>query len=1203
MRFLCLFLFVAGLALSGPDPCRAGNLKCNRTTEGTEFWFGFMEGRDQNRGHSLQITVTSRKTSTFEIFLGKSTVPYGGRYTVEANGSVRVEIPLSLAEATGSDSVQEKAVHLVAEDSVNVYALNWAYNSSDAAVIYPSRSLGREYFAMCYTPHVHSEPEHGRNSEFLVVASEDSTKVEITPSVVTAGLKPAGVPFSVVLNKGEVYQVQSLNRRNLAGQGDLTGSFIRSGKPVALFSGSLSTTIPLTAPKGGWDHLYEQMPPLDAWGQEYYAVPLQTRMMDYYRIMAAEDSTTVYAGGNAYLLNRGEWREFSWSRPAQIRSEKPILVAQYSQSQSNDGITNADGFMVLLSPVSQAKNDVTFEALSATQSSVNQFHVNIVIPSSETGNILLDGQLVTGFLPFPDDLRFSCKQQKLTAGTHRLVCRNPASGFVAYVYGYGGNEAFGYGVGFNLNLTLELSESLKMWPHLHAGGDSLVICRGESVKLDAGPFFDFYEWNTGYTERAIQARHDSLYAVTARTVDGCVLRDSITISVRDPRTGIGPDIARCPPYSLRLDGGEGFTGYLWNTGERTRTITVDASGGYDVRAYDAYGCEARDTMVFTLFPVPDIELQVSPLVCGSLENHAGVLLTGGGAEPPQPASWRWDSDRPGELAFSDSSATAARFTAEKWGIYRIRYSLTTPDGCTASDSSLTALYPTPSSQIETLDPGECGAYNREVVYRGNATAAARFHWDYGGLAVIDSTSPYRRVVSLGTSQSKPYLSLMVGENGCFSDTTRLFIGANPDFVMDTRDSRGCDSATIAFSGRLGLADPNLDFLWHFGDRSADSTSALQNPLHWYAAPGSYAVSLSVVNRVTGCRIGFTVDNMVRIVRTPLAAIAVDSAACHGDTLTVSYPGYKDSTLCYWDFRGATPVVQEKGFARIFLDDPTATLELRAGESGCVSKPAVAAVRRKPRFGFTADPAEGCQPLSVSFTAQGEDEMLEYLWMVAGVRVPGPNAAPLFETAGLHGVTLMARSGETGCSDTLVREELVRVFPKPTAAFDVDYPVALLGQSNLTFANRSLLAENHHWDFGDGGGSAAASPHHRYRETGLFPVTLVAGSSHGCLDTASRQVEILPFDLYAPNAFRPSSDIPGNRLFQPVLSGADPAAFRLRLYNRWGQPVFESRDPREAWDGNLKNGKAAPPGNYIWSVEYTDVQGFPHTQQGQVLLIR
>ena len=394
-RIICIFLIClfSGSYSAGEDI----NPQCRRSTEGKEFWFGFMQGRNNSGQHYLEITVTAREATAFIIHVGKSTVPFHTG-TVSGNGSTQIRIPLSLAEATGSETPQDKAIHLVSEKPVNVYALNWDANSADVAVMYPVESLGKEYFTMCYTPNVHSNVNHGRNSEFLVVASQDSTLVKITPSVVTDGLKPANVAFSIKLNKGEVFQVQSLNARNLPGQGDLTGSFIESDKPVAVYSGTYGTTVPAESGMGGYDHLYEQIPPLPAWGREYYAVPLLTRQSDRYRVMASSDNTRIWIGYQApRTLNRGEFYEFIlWNNePSRIFADKSILVAQFSQSRNTDNNYtggNGDPFMIILSPVSQSKNDVTFVTYNSNQ--IKTYYVNIVTPTSEVNNIELDGAII-----------------------------------------------------------------------------------------------------------------------------------------------------------------------------------------------------------------------------------------------------------------------------------------------------------------------------------------------------------------------------------------------------------------------------------------------------------------------------------------------------------------------------------------------------------------------------------------------------------------------------------------------------------------------------------------------------------------------------------------------------------------------------------------------------------------------------------------
>ena len=178
-KIIFIFIFIgANLSLFSQvisDPCK-------KSTEGTDFWFGFMESRNYHNSHYLEITVTARETSNFQIYIGKSETPFNEVYTVQANNRTQIEIPWTLVEAIGSESIEDKGIRLVSEKPVNVYALNWDRNSADVAVIFPTQSLGNEYFAVCYEPHIHENNSgdygNGRNSQFLIVAAEDSTTGE-----------------------------------------------------------------------------------------------------------------------------------------------------------------------------------------------------------------------------------------------------------------------------------------------------------------------------------------------------------------------------------------------------------------------------------------------------------------------------------------------------------------------------------------------------------------------------------------------------------------------------------------------------------------------------------------------------------------------------------------------------------------------------------------------------------------------------------------------------------------------------------------------------------------------------------------------------------------------------------------------------------------------------------------------------------------
>lgn len=1176
--------------------------KCRRSTEGKEFWFGFMEGRNHHVQHYVEITVTARENTNFSIYIGKNTVPEAS-YTVAANNSVQIKINWSKIEATGSEQIQEKAIHLVSEKPVNVYALNWDQNSADVAVIYPVESLGTEYFAMCIEPSVHETSSggygNGRNSEFLIVASQDSTTVKITPGKVTDALRPADSTFTITLSKGEVYQVQSMNRNNRPGQGDLTGSHVVADKPVAFYSGSLSTAIPSSS--CCWDHLYEQIPPVQAWGREFFAVPLASRQKDLYRIIAAEDNTKILIEGLAPVtLNRGKYYEFTldYTQPSRIFSDKPILVAQFSQSRDTDNQFtggNGDPFMIILSPVTQSKNDVTFVAYNSNQ--IIKYFVNIVVLTEEINNIELDGMNIAGQFKQFTDKKYSYAQIAIYPGTHRLWNKNPDRGFIAYVYGYGGVESYGYGVGFNLNLVLDLGESINFQ------GDTLLLCKGDSRILDAGPYFDSYDWNTGAKTQRMTVTEGGKYSVTTSTIDGCVLHDSIFIYLSSPKTTIGPDLSDCAPYSATLNAGPGFSEYHWNTGDSAQSLHVNATGQYQVTVLDKYGCPARDTMQFTVYPVPQVELSGSTLICGKKSGSFVAIFSGAPSDTWEKGNFRWETDKPEKLTFKNESVTSADFDVSEFGTYTIRYYLTTPDGCNIARFVTVGLFQTPTSSFNRIDNSseKCREYNWEFRYDGNATQNATFYWDYGGSRLIDSLSWDRFTVSVGTFNSNPFITLFVEEDGCWSDTTRKAIGANPDFRMDTKKSRGCDSMTIQFSGELKVPDALL-FEWDFGDGSA--ISKLQTPAHFYPDTGFYDVGLLITNQLTGCQIGFTVDNMVKIFPTPVAKISASSSDCYGDTIHVEYPLNIDSTFCYWEFEGARQIGAGNDSIRVLIEKPIATIRLKVDEFGCMSMPAEVKVKRKPHFDFTTDTTRGCQPFDPLVEALPYDDFLQFTWLTDTLPFPAGNQHIFsLDSAGVYSISLEGISTETGCRDTLLKTGWITVHPKPESAFEVDFPVSTVKNANLTFTNLSTLSEIFNWDFGDGETSDLKNPKHSFAQLGEYLVTLYVESEFGCKDTSDFMVKVLPFDVFTPNAFRPNSEIAENKLFMPVGIGVDPNRFHLLVYGRWGQLVFESKNPENKWDGKLKNGRDAPMDNYVWFAEFYDIQGFKHQQKGQVLLVR
>jgi hypothetical protein len=604
----CICMFEAEARTTATNTTEA----CQYSTEGTEFRFGFLTNRTTNT-HYLQITVTSQTDATVTLTYGTGETLIG-TYSISANTPYAITIDsYSLLEPSSSESAENKGIHLVSDNPVNVYAYNYDTRSSDVAVIFPVVSLGSEYYAICYTPHSNNSDTDDPRSELLVVATETGTTVTITTSAATAGGHAANASFSVSLEPGQVYQVRSVS----GASGDLTGSHIIADKPIAFYSGCSATSVPTTG--STVDHLYEQIPPLTTWGREFYAVPLTGRTKDTYRILASEDNTVVTIGttGTTQTLSKGGYYEFtlSSSQACKITSTKKVLMAQYCRSQTVDSSSDiGDPLMIIISPVSQKINDVTFTAYKS--SLIDYYYINLVTLTSETGLITLDGSSISSKFTAFSGTKYSYAQIGVGSGSHRLISYSTSTngGFLASVYGFGSSgstESYRYGVGFSLNLQLDLAEGMDV-------DDSgvLTICEGDSIELDAGSYFDGYQWFFrssesssldvigGETSSTLTVSQAGEYCVEATSSTlGCTESSCITIKTEKPEIEIIATATVACTESELTASPTTYSGYVWQDGSTSQTYTVETTGDYSVTVTDSNGCKnMAETHVDIILP-------------------------------------------------------------------------------------------------------------------------------------------------------------------------------------------------------------------------------------------------------------------------------------------------------------------------------------------------------------------------------------------------------------------------------------------------------------------------------------------------------------------------------------------------------------------------------------------------------------------------
>jgi len=421
------------------------------STKGRDFWMSYMDIMP-NGSPELYLMITSdvATTGTISSPLQGVSIPL----IVQPNLTNVIKIDLSIGLNTEDESITQRGIHIVTQNDVNVFAMNYVPTIFEATIVFPTNSLGSSYYICSMKPvTVNAENTIDAASEFVIVGVSDNTNVEITPTTNTWGGKTAGVPFQVTLNTGEVYQVKS--------QYDLTGSYVRTTgtgrpKPIAVFSGNRCSNVAVGVGFGYCNHLWEQLFPTNSWGNTYITCPLITRTGATYRIIASNDGTNVFLDGTKIgQIDKGKFLEKIIEEASIISADQPVSVAQYSNSAQYDYKT-ADPFMIMLSPIDQTRDQVQFYVNDAF-GSITSNYVNIVMPTNCTSSVSLDGlSLTSNFAPVPSNNVYSYAQLTVTSGSH-IIQSTAGCGFNAYVYGYGTDDSYGYSAGSKIDTSLIIS--------------------------------------------------------------------------------------------------------------------------------------------------------------------------------------------------------------------------------------------------------------------------------------------------------------------------------------------------------------------------------------------------------------------------------------------------------------------------------------------------------------------------------------------------------------------------------------------------------------------------------------------------------------------------------------------------------------------------------------------------------------------------
>jgi trimeric autotransporter adhesin len=466
---------------------------------GKRFWVAYAKSWDFTNGNYQDMV----------LYLSAGSEP--ATVTVKVNGTTWVKtynIPANTVITTDkmpkagfydsrlmNEGKYSTGISVESDAPIVAYAHIYYNTNSGATMLLPVGTYGYEYYTLSAKQHYGSADTH---SSFFVVADRDSTMVEITPSNPTHGGRPAGVPFRVTLNRGEVYQVLGAYISGNDGY-DLTGSRVVSvpnanGKcyPIAVFAGSSRTRLGCGgSTSGGGDLLFQQVFPSQAWGTRYLTAPTSIAatassfQTNIYRVMVKDPATQVKLNGTVLTnLVAGRFYEFESITADYIEANKPVMVAQYmgsSNSACAGSTSNYDGDpeMFYLSPLEQAIKKTGFYRNNVYSIPVN--YLTLTIPTNGLSSLTIDGSGVFDYTYVHPNLPGYSVVVKRWGNASGQSWVQSDSAFTGIVYGEGYLESYGYNVGTmvkNLNALHSITNTLSTM-----GGASEYTCTNAPFKV------------------------------------------------------------------------------------------------------------------------------------------------------------------------------------------------------------------------------------------------------------------------------------------------------------------------------------------------------------------------------------------------------------------------------------------------------------------------------------------------------------------------------------------------------------------------------------------------------------------------------------------------------------------------------------------------------------------------------------------------
>lgn len=441
-----------------------------------------------------------------------------------------------------------------------------------------------------------------------------------------------------------------------------------------------------------------------------------------------------------------------------------------------------------------------------------------------------------------------------------------------------------------------------------------------------------------------------------------------------------------------------------------------------------------------------------------------------------------------------------------------------------------------------------------------------------------------------------YYVIAYNDNCYDIDSVTIFFHQASTSSFNLDNIQGCSPLTVNLSNTSG---PHDSFLWDFGNGTKDSTTV--NPTINYSIPGTYNVSLTIYDSI--CNTSSTQNSTIIVspsvnLTTPNSITTCDTALLYANALNATDYIWSSNN----QFTDTLNTDLQNDSLQVIVSDTT-TYYILATNGACSAIDSIKVNYIGVQISTTNGGICSGENDTIYVINHNTNVPLTYSWTPTSEIISGEtSASPIVNPVATTTYYVNAQNS-LGCSATDSSIVFVSGFDPNSISITADKDTLLNGEGTFLHAipdsNFSYL-----WSPANTlNSNSSANPFATPTETTTYIIEFTENNS-GCFYRTSYtlyawELNCKEPDIFLPNAFTPNGDNENDVLF---LRGRYVEEMTLKIYNRWGELVFETNKQNVGWDGTYK-GKLVDPAVFVYHLTVKCIDGQEYFKKGNVTVIR